>query len=124
MSFLPDKDHPLFKDGYDAGMADGHRLMKPLQERIRELEAAVKDRENNISDTAAKALKWMDRAEKAEAELAALRAGNMVLVPKEPTGGMLTAARLWDSRVHTLFARGIYEAMLAAAPVADGKEPK
>ena len=25
MSFLPDKDHPLFKDGYDAGFADGLR---------------------------------------------------------------------------------------------------
>ena len=28
MSFLPNKDHPLFKDGYDAGLADGLRLAK------------------------------------------------------------------------------------------------
>ena len=28
MTFLPNKDHPLFKDGYDAGLADGLRLAK------------------------------------------------------------------------------------------------
>ena len=109
MTFLPDKDHPLFKDGYDAGMADGHRLMKPLQERIRELEGAWRI-EQEARDV------FYQKWSKAEAELAALRAGDMA---KQAKIDAVMLEHCPEEMTKEQIAE--WQRNVAPAPVADGK---
>ena len=94
--------------------------MAPLQERIRELEADL--RQTNLAYCAETEMRL-----KAEAGLAALRAGDKVLVPKEPTLAILNALDdLEGVGKHYVESfdkarRNSYQRMLAAAPVVDGK---
>ena len=62
---------------------------------------------------------WRARAEKAEAMLAALRAGDMVLVPKEPTHAMLIEAENidWEDSDVRGNLHNMWNAMLATRPV-------
>jgi hypothetical protein len=123
-------DNKLLKEIYSAGNRAIARAEK-AEERIRELEAAnaVEPSLLQCPKCATRVVHWPDeemrqRAEKAEAELAALRAGDMVLVPKEPTQKMISAGDTqmpdvaWDTRDSL---RDAWACMLAAAPVADGK---
>ena len=94
--------------------------MAPLQERIEQHKLA-------FQEMAVAHSVQQERAEKAEAELAALRAGEKVLVPKEPTLAMLNALDdLEGVGKHYVESfdkarRNSYQRMLAAAPVVDGK---